>query len=105
MIFLVSESKHMDQQEILKNTIERCRERHIILPTYKQMRHPDLIPESIKEKLKNIGLWDLNSLNLFRINWKNEPVHFGGGFGGGTTVRKYGLVQVTFIPYGQAVIE
>ncbi|MBN2175532.1 MAG: pyridoxal-phosphate dependent enzyme [Bacteroidales bacterium] len=68
-------------EEILQNTIQRCRERHIIIPTYKQMRNPELIPEKIKEKLKRIGLWDLNSLNLFRITWKNEPVEFGGGFG------------------------
>ena len=71
----------MNQQEILNNTIERCRERHIILPTYKQMRDPGQVPLKIREKLANIGLWDLNSLNLFRINWKNEPVSFGGGFG------------------------
>ncbi len=69
------------QKEILQNTIKRCRERHIIIPTYKQMRNPDLIPEKIKDKLKNIGLWDLNSLNMFRISWKNEPVEYGGGFG------------------------
>ena len=69
------------KDEILKNTIQRCRERHIIIPTYKQMRNPELIPEKIKSKLKHIGLWDLNSLNLFRITWKNEPVEFGGGFG------------------------
>ena len=69
------------KEQILENTIKRCREKHIIIPTYKQMRNPDLIPEKIKEKLKNIGLWDLNSLNLFRITWKNEPVKFGGGFG------------------------
>jgi cysteine synthase len=70
-----------NRDEILKNTIQRCRERHIIIPTYKQMRNPELIPEKIKAKLKKIGLWDLNSLNLFRITWKNEPVEFGGGFG------------------------
>ncbi len=69
-------------EKILSNTIQRCREKHIIIPTYKQMRNPELIPEKIKDKLKNIGLWDLNSLNLFRITWKNEPVKFGGGFGG-----------------------
>ncbi len=45
------------------------------------MRNPELIPEKIKAKLKNIGLWDLNSLNLFRISWKNEPTKFGGGYG------------------------
>ena len=69
-------------EKILGNTIRRCREKHIILPTYKQMRNPELIPEKIRNELKNIGLWDLNSLNLFRISWKNEPVKFGGGFGG-----------------------
>ena len=71
----------MTKEQILENTIERCRKQHIILPTYKQMRNPDLIPQKIKDKLKNIGLWDLNSLNLFRINWKNEPINSGGGFG------------------------
>ncbi len=70
-----------NRKQVLENTIKRCREKHIILPTYKQMRNPELIPDKIKDKLKNIGLWDLNSLNLFRISWKNEPTSFGGGFG------------------------
>ena len=70
-----------DNQQILENTIKRCQERHIIIPTYKQMRNPELIPEKIKFKLSEIGLWDLNTLNLFRITWKNDPVKFGGGFG------------------------
>ncbi len=68
--------------EILKKTIKRCRERNILIPTYKQMENPELIPAKVKAELKNIGLWDLNSLNLFRITWKNEAVKFGGGFGG-----------------------
>ncbi|NOX84418.1 MAG: pyridoxal-phosphate dependent enzyme [Chlorobi bacterium] len=72
----------MNTEQVLENTVKRCRERHIILPTYKQMRNPELIPEKIKDKLRNIGLWDLNSLNMFRITWKNEPVEFGGGFNG-----------------------
>jgi len=46
------------------------------------MRHPELIPASIQQKLKSVGLWDLNPLNLFRITWKNQPVASGGGFGG-----------------------
>ena len=69
-------------REVLEKTIKLCRERNIIIPTYKQMRNPELIPDEIKEKLKNVGLWDLNPLNLFRITWKNEPVAFGGGFDG-----------------------
>ncbi len=70
-----------NREVVLENTINRCRDRDIIIPTYEQMANPDKIPEKIKEELKNIGLWDLNSRNLFRITWKNEPVKFGGGFG------------------------
>ncbi|MCF8366197.1 MAG: pyridoxal-phosphate dependent enzyme [Bacteroidales bacterium] len=70
-----------DTQKVLENTIKRCREKHIILPTYAQMKNPGLVPQKIKDKLASIGLWDLNSLNLFRITWKNEPTEFGGGFG------------------------
>ncbi len=70
------------QREILERNIQLCRDRHIILPTYEQMRNPELIPEKIVSELKGHGLWDLFSLNLFRLTWKNEPVSFGGGFGG-----------------------
>ncbi len=66
--------------QVLQNTIQRCREKHIIIPTYEQMRNPELIPQKIKDELKKIGLWDLNSLNLFRLTWKNEPTRQGGGF-------------------------
>jgi len=66
----------------LERTVERARERNIIVPTFAQMKNPELIPDSIKEELKNIGLWDITSRNLFRITWKNEPVAKGGGFDG-----------------------
>ncbi len=69
-------------EEVLERTIQRARERNIIIPTYEQMRDPSKIPEKIKEELKHIGLWDLHPRNLFRITWKNEPVKFGGGFDG-----------------------
>ncbi len=63
-----------NQQEILENTVRRCRERNIIIPTYDEMADPERIPEGIREELADIGLWDLNPRNLFRITWKNEPV-------------------------------
>jgi len=70
-----------DPKQVLENTIRRCRERNIIIPTFDEMRHPEKIPAKIKEELQGIGLWDLNPRNLFRITWKNEPVPHGGGFG------------------------
>ena len=65
----------------LKKVVKRAKERNIMIPTFAQMKNPALIDNSIKEQLKNVGLWDINPLNLFRINWHNEPKEFGGGFG------------------------
>jgi cysteine synthase len=62
--------------------VQRARERDIIIPTFAQMKDPGLMPDGIKARLKNVGLWDVDSLNLFRITWKNEPTAYGGGFGG-----------------------
>lgn len=70
-----------NKNTILENTIQRFREKQIILPTFAQMRNPELIPQGIHKALKSIGLWDLHPLNLFRITWKNEPKTFGGDFG------------------------
>ncbi len=72
----------IQNEKVLENAVKRYREQNIILPTFKQQVNPDLIPDAIKDKLKNIGLWDLNPLNLFRITWKNEPVEKGGLYGG-----------------------
>jgi cysteine synthase len=69
-------------KERLEHAVRRARERNIIIPTFAQMKDPSLIPGSIKTKLKQVGLWDINSLNLFRITWRNQPVSHGGGFGG-----------------------
>lgn len=59
-------------KDVIRRTARRCRERNIVIPTFAQMRDPGLIPASIKERLKGVGLWDINPLNLFRITWKND---------------------------------
>ncbi len=66
----------------LARTVQRARERGIIIPTFKQQKDPSLIPDAIQSKLKKIGLWDIASLNLFRITWKNQPAASHGGFSG-----------------------
>ncbi|OJX46155.1 MAG: pyridoxal-5-phosphate-dependent protein subunit beta [Chloroflexi bacterium 44-23] len=65
-----------------ENAIKRFREQNIILPTFAQMRNPELIPAGIKAELDSIGLWDIHPRNLFRISWKNEPKASGGEFVG-----------------------
>jgi cysteine synthase len=68
--------------ERMERAAKRARERNIIIPTFKQMKDPGLIPSSIKEELARIGLWEIHPRNLFRITWHNEPKPKGGGFGG-----------------------
>lgn len=68
-----------DRQE---RAVKRMRERNIILPTFAQMKNPELIPAKVKEELGSIGLWDVHPRNLFRITWHNEPVLKGGKFQG-----------------------
>ncbi len=66
----------------LENAVQRAREQNIIIPTFREMINPALIPAGISCQLKDVGLWDFNPLNLFRINWHNEAKETGGTFGG-----------------------
>lgn len=59
-------------KQALERTVKRARQRRILIPTFAQMRDPQTIPEEIQHRLRNIGLWDLHPLNLFRITWKND---------------------------------
>jgi hypothetical protein len=74
-------------KETLSRTINRFRERRILLPTFAQMRDPNLVPDKIKQRLKNVGLWDIDPANLFRITWKNEPLESGGQFNQGNWIE------------------
>ena len=59
-------------EAVLKKTAARCRERGIVIPTFAQLADPALTPESVKKRLKLVGLWDVDPANLFRITWKND---------------------------------
>lgn len=68
-------------KENLERNIKKARENKIVIPTYEQMKHPETIPDKIKDRLVNVGLWDVDPMNLFRITWKNEQKEKGGLFG------------------------
>lgn len=73
-------------EQKLANAVKRAKEQGIIIPTYAQMKNPDLIPAEIKEQLKSVDPMDLNPINLFRINWYNQPKEDGGLYGDGNYV-------------------
>ncbi len=64
---------------IVRKNAALCRKRRIVMPTFAQMKDHTLIPAKIKSALKPVGLWDVNPVNLFRINWHND--HNTGLFG------------------------
>jgi len=74
-------------ERVLERTVQRCRERGIVIPTFAQQKDPTRIPETIARRLRSVGLWDVDPANLFRITWKNEPVQQGGGFGSGNWIE------------------
>ncbi|PLX18391.1 MAG: pyridoxal-5-phosphate-dependent protein subunit beta [Candidatus Muiribacterium halophilum] len=69
-------------REKYESAVKRAKEKKILLPTFKQMINPEEIPQKVKDKLEDVGLWDVNPLNLFRITWKNEPKKKGGKYSG-----------------------
>ncbi len=71
----------------LQRAIKQVRDRNIIIPTFAQMKDPGRVPAKARAALKNVGLWDVSPLNLFRITWHNEPVPSGGGFDGVNTIE------------------
>ena len=78
---------HAVKKDVLARAVQRVREQNVILPQFAQQKDPAKIPPRIVEKLKGIGLWDVNPLNLFRISWKNEPKARGGGFSEGNWIE------------------
>jgi cysteine synthase A len=68
--------------ERLERSLQRVRERGIVIPTFAQMKNPAHVPDAVQHKLEQTGLWDVAPVNLFRITWKNEPKASGGKYGG-----------------------
>jgi cysteine synthase len=74
-------------EAVLQKTVNRCRQRGIVIPTFAEQKDPALIPERIRRRLSGVGLWDANPLNLFRITWHNEPKEKGGLFNTGNWIE------------------
>lgn len=70
----------VDRKTVERNA-KRARERNVLIPTLAQQVAPQTAPAKIRERLKGIGLWDVDPANLFRISWHNAPAARGGGFG------------------------
>lgn len=63
----------IQNKDFLNRTIDRCKRQNILLPTFEQLKQPETIPQSVQDRLKKINLQETHPLNLFRINWCNDP--------------------------------
>ncbi len=61
------------RQDVRQRAIERCREKNILIPTFAEMRDPTGIDPAVQSALRKVDMQALDPLNLFRINWRNDP--------------------------------
>ena len=59
-------------EAVLRRTVERFRERRIILPTFAQLAKPSTIPEPVRRALAGVKPDEADPLNLFRVHWHND---------------------------------
>jgi cysteine synthase len=59
-------------RSVYDRTVERFRERKILLPTFAELAEPRLIPSPIRGALAAVKPDDANPLNLFRVHWYND---------------------------------
>ena len=76
---LINLEKH---ESVIAKNVERCRQKGIILPTFREMIDPTKVGQKVKDRLRQVGLWDVDPVNLYRITWHNEPKEKGGLYGG-----------------------
>ena len=58
---------------ILGKTAKRFKERRVQLPTFEELSDPSKIPVDVVKKLQKIDASEAHPLNLYRINWYNDP--------------------------------
>jgi len=59
-------------EAVYGRTVERFRERQILLPTFAELAEPILIPAPIRRALGAVAPDEASPLNLFRVHWYND---------------------------------
>ena len=58
--------------DALARSVERCRQRGVVLPTFAQLADPASIPAPQRQRLASVGRDDAHPANLFRVHWHNR---------------------------------
>ena len=54
------------------NSIQRCRDERIVLPTFQELCYPSSIPADIQSAVRSVNPGQAHPLNLFRVHWYNR---------------------------------
>jgi len=63
--------------DVYERTVERFRDRQIVLPTFSELADPASIPGRVTAALGPVGPDDAHPLNLFRVHWHNDAARTG----------------------------
>jgi len=58
--------------KVYENTVARCRQEGIVLPTFGELAEPSRIPAARREELRSIEPDAPHPANLFRVHWHND---------------------------------
>jgi cysteine synthase len=74
-------------EAVLARSVELCRARGVVIPTFAQLDDPALLPPAVLARLGQVGLWEVDPVNLFRIGWRNQRTAHGGLFNDGNWIE------------------
>ena len=57
-----------------QRSVDRLRERGILLPTFTQLADPSRIPDGIRSAMVGVDRNAADPLNLSRVHWHNRPL-------------------------------
>jgi cysteine synthase len=63
--------------KVYENTVARCRQEGIVLPTFAELAEPSRIPAAVSERLASIDPDAPHPANLFRVHWHNDAARRG----------------------------
>ena len=64
---------HVVNEEVLNQTVARFKDRNIQLPSLTELSDPSTISDEVKKQLLDVDPSVAHPLNLYRINWYNDP--------------------------------
>jgi cysteine synthase len=64
-------SEEVVDRATLERAVERCREEHVVLPTFAQLADPGSVPRATREAAAGVEPDEADPLNLFRLHWRN----------------------------------